>query len=286
MGMSNRELKKKAYSRLNGRWGTVSALMMFKLAFILAFVAAELLLYEILRKMDIQYSLYPSYMFGTNLGRFMVCVRILMICLLFMPEFYVLHRIMTDIYLGRNFIETRRYIQLNVRRLLPKIVGGTLLPLFLRILVLSPLGLGIYSIYYWGWVRSGERLTTLGLFIFMISIGFTIVWAGVFIHYSISLKLTKFILALNPRANVFDACDLSVRLMEGQHMRYLGFLASFVKFLPLAVMIYPMLAIEPIFRMSELAFAQDVMGDYWQDKFPAMIHRWRKYADRAEDNGQ
>jgi hypothetical protein len=284
--LSNKELKKQAYTRLNGRWGTVSALMLFKLAFLLAFVVAEMLLYEILKRMDIQYSLYPSYVFGTHLGRFMVCVRLLLICVLFLPEFFILHRIMTDIYLGRNFVETRTYIQYNVRRLLPKIVGGTLLPLFLRLFVLSPLGLGIYGIYYWGWKRSGDSLTTLGLFIFMISIGFTIVWAGVFVHYSISLKLTKYILALNPRANVFDACDLSVRLMEGQHMRYIGFLVSFIKFLPLAVLIYPALAIEPVFRMSEMAFAQDVMGNYWQDKMPAMIHRWRKYADRAENDEQ
>lgn len=275
--MSNKEIKKLAYSRLSGRWGTALSMAMFRIAFILAFVLSEVLIYTIFRNMGIKYDLTPSYVIGTHLGRIMMFIRAVLLVLLFIPESYVMRRLMLDLYLGRNFVDTWRYIQYNVRRLNPKIIAGSLVPILLKLAVLAPLGLGVYGIYYWGWLRSGDSLTTLGLFVFMLSIGFTIVWTGVLIYYSISLMLTKYILALNPRANALEACRLSMRLMDGQHSRYIGFLLSFVAYLPLIVMIYPILAIEPYFRMSEMTFAQDVMGSYWQDKYPAMIHRWSKY---------
>lgn len=282
--MSNKELKRRAYAHLNPRWGTVLGLTLFKFALLLAFVAAEALIYEILNRIGIEYSFTPSFVFGTHLGRFMVGIRILLFTFFFVPESYILRRLMIDIYLGRNFIETRKYIQYNLRRLSPKITAGAVVPMMLRFFALVPLAMGALGIYYWGWHRAGEKLTTLGLFIFMLSIGFTIVWTGVYIHYSISLKLTKYILALNPRVNVFDACDLSVRLMEGQHTRYIWFVLSFFKSIPFLLLIFPIIAVEPMYRMSETAFAEDVMGNYWQDKYPAMIHRWSKYVDRISDN--
>ena len=276
--MTNKQIRSRAREKLNGRWGTAIALTVFKVSFILAWVVFEILLYFLFDRIGIEYNYYPAYLFGTHFGRFMMLIRLLMLLFVFNPERYILQRIYVDLYTGRNFTETRRYIQHNSRAVHPRATLSMLLPMALRLIVLSPIFVSLYGIYYWGFSQKSTSLTTGGLFVFMISIGFTIVWAGVFVHYTISLSMTKYIMLLNPRANIFDACDLSVRIMDGQHTRYLMFLLSFAKYLPLIVMFYPLFFFEPYFKMCWCSFAEELMGNYWQDKYPAMIQRWNKYA--------
>ena len=276
--MTNKQIRAKAVEKLNGHWGTAIALTVFKVSFLLAWAVFEALLYFIFDHVEIEYNFYPNYMFGTHFGRFMTIVRLLVLLFVLNPERYILRRIYVDIYSGRNFTETRRYIQHNSRAVHPRATFSMMLPMALRMIVLSPIFVSLYGIYYWGFSQKSSSLTTAGLFVFMISIGFTIVWAGVFLHYCISLSMTKYIMLLNPRANIFDACDLSVRIMDGKHTRYIMFLLSFAKFIPLLLMFYPIFMLEPYFKMCWCAFAEEIMGSYWQDKYPAMIHRWNKYA--------
>ena len=276
--MTNKEIKAKGMRRLKNHWGTGVALTVFKVAFILAWVLFETLLYRVFDHLNIEYSFRPSYLIGTHFGRFMTAVRILTVIFVLNPERYILNRIYVDLFTGRNYLETRRYMQHNSRQVHPKATFSMLLPMMLRLIMLSPIFLSIYGIWYWGFSQRDRDLTTMGLFVFMISIGFTIVWTGVFIHYCISISLAKYIMLLNPRANVFDACDLSARIMDGKHGRYLSFLFSFAKFIPLLLMLYPVFFLEPYFKMCWCAFAEEMMGSYWLDKFPAMIQRWNKYA--------
>ena len=276
--MTNKEIKAKATARLNGHRGTTVALTVFKFAFFLAWGIFEVIIYVAFEHHGIEYGYSPSYLFGTHFGRFMMMIRVLVVLFVVNPERYILGRIFVDIYSGRNFIETRRYIQYNSRAIHPRATFSMMLPMFLKLIVLSPIFISIYGIYYWGWARSGEALTTAGLFIFMISIGFTLVWIGVFINYCISLALTKYIMMLNPRGSIFDACDLSAKLMDGNHTRYILFKLSFLKFVPLLIFFYPLFLLEPYYTMCSCAFAEDIMGNYWQDKSPAMIQRWNKYA--------
>lgn len=276
--MKTSELKKRALEHLKGKWGTIVAMTVFRLSFIMVFVLAEILIYLIFQSLGIEYSFRPSFIFGTGTGRFMLAARIILILIMFMPEKYVLRRLMLDIYEGRNFIETRKFIQFNSRKIHPKAVAGFVVPTMLKIFAAIPLVVSLYGICRFGFMHRDSEITTFSLFIFMLSIGFSLVWAGVLIHYFISLAMTKYIVALNPRANIFDACDLSVRMMEGNHMRYVLLLLSFVKYLPLLVLFYPYFILAPYFRMSFMVFAEDVMGSYWQDKYPAMIKRWNKYA--------
>ena len=276
--LSNKQLKAKAMKRLGGHWGTGIALTVFKMSFLLAWMVFEILLYLFFDHLGIEYNFYPAYLFGTHFGRFMTLVRVLMLLFVVNPERYILDRIYVDMYSNRNFLETRRYIQYNSRTVHPRATFSVMLPMMLRLIVLSPVFLSIYGIWYWGFSQKDKALTTMGLFVFMISIGFTIVWTGVFIHYCISISLAKYIMLLNPRASVFDACDLSSKIMDGKHGRYMSFLLSFAKYLPLILLFYPMFILEPYFKMCWCSFAEELMGSYWLDKYPAMIQRWNKYA--------
>ena len=148
---------------------------------------------------------------------------------------------------------------------------------FLKLVMFSPIVLSGYLIYMWGQRNRTDELTSLGLFVFMLCIGFTIIWTGIFIKYCASLALAPYIMSLNPRTNVFDACDLSAKLMDGHYGQYLSLLLSFVVYLPLMVLIYPIFVLYPFWAASYDTLIKDIMGDYWQDKMPAMIRRWQKY---------
>ena len=276
--MTNKQMKQKALEHLSGRWGTCIALTVFKVAFVSAFLCADVLIFILFNAYGIEYSLTPSFFIGTDTGRFLLAIHVILLLFLFSPENYILRRLFLDIYAGRNFVETRRFLSYNSRKIHPKATAATSLLFLLKLFASVPLMISIYGVWYWGIRRSADSLNTAGLFIFMLSIGFTIVWTGVLIHYFISLSLTKYIMGLNPRANVFDACDLSVRLMEGRHMRYLSLLFSFAKYIPLLLTFYPLFMFMPYFRMTFTVFAEEAMSSYWQDKYPAMIKRWNKYA--------
>lgn len=262
---------------MKGNWGGCVILTVFVSAFLCFFVACECLIYFAMKFWGAEYNYSLDFTLHTAAGRFMLVLRLAAVFLLILPEMYISRRMFIDIIDGKSFVTSRRYIQHNMRKIYPRALASVLVTLMLKFFGAVPIAVGVYEIYYWGWVCKLNELTSAGLFCFMLSLGFTFVWTGVFIHYCISLSLTNYIMSLNPRANVFDACDLSVRLMDGKHVRYLSFMFSFVKFIPLFLLVYPAFAIIPYFVSSYTVFVEDIMGSYWQDKLPAMIQRWKKH---------
>lgn len=246
-------------------------------AFLGFLLMCESLVFLVFRYIGVDYSYSLDYTLHTLPGRIALAVRIAAALLLFMPEVFFLRRHFIDISEGGGYSRTKQYIRSNAEKILPRVLGTVFITTLLKFFAAVPIAIGAYGIYYWGWVCKLDELTLMGLFVFMLSLGFTVVWTGVFIHYCISLSLTGYIMALNPRANIFDACDLSVRLMDGRHGRYISFILSFIKFLPLCLFIYPIFVVIPYFMFSYVVFIKDIMGDYWQDKLPAMIQRWEKH---------
>ena len=178
-----------------------------------------------------------------------------------------------DSYVGsRQYINSHSYVYYSHTMFSSIIINS------LKLFSAVPFAISTYSVYYWGWVCKLSELTSAGLLCFMFSLGLSVVFFGLMVHYWISLALAPYIMTLNPRTNIFDACDLSVRLMDGQHGRYISFLLSFVMYIPALLLVYPVFIIYPYFRLSYIVFLQDIMGSYWQDKMPSMIKRWRKYS--------
>lgn len=275
--ITNKEIKAEALRRLKGNWGNCIALTVFILAFVFFLALCEVMIYLVLTLFDAREYYSMSFMLQGWFGRFFIGLRILLLFVLIMPELYIARRLYIEIANGKSFVESRQYIQNNFKKIVPRGLVTALVTSMLKLFGTVPLLVGIYEVYYWGWVCKLNELTSWGLFCFMLSLGFTFVWAGVLIHYCISLCLTNYIMTLNPRANIFDACDLSVRLMEGKHSRYLSFVFSFAKFIPLLILFYPLFAIVPYYMVSYIVFMEDLMGSYWQDKLPAMIQRWNKH---------
>ena len=177
---------------------------------------------------------------------------------------------------------TDRYTSGHWRKLLLPSVKCSFMMLAYKALVASPLALGVYGVYYFHGLSTRGEIRLAEMVGFMLSIGFTIVWLGELVHYYISLSLVKYIIQINPRANFFDACDLSVMLMEGKHMRIIWFNITMIPQLLLCVLIYPVLLVYPYITECRLLIAKDIMGKYWQDKIPAMARRWEKQMKRSK----
>ena len=110
----------------------------------------------------------------------------------------------------------------------------------------------------------------------MLALGFTLVWLGLWIKYCISLSLTRYIVTLSPKMNIFDACDLSCRLMDSKHTRYIFFWIYNLRYLLPCLLIFPSSVFIPYVKISYTIFVKELMGNYWQDKYPLMIERWRR----------
>lgn len=173
-----------------------------------------------------------------------------------------------------------RFTRMHWGRLLPPSIKGSVYILLYKLMVASPLAVGIGGILYYRQKGMSEQLSLCDLVLFMLSIGFTIVWAGELVHYYVSLFLVKYIIAINPRANFFDACDLSVKLMDGKHQRYFEHMFGLIPCMLPAVLIYPLFIIYPYMTEANLLFAKEIMGDYWQDKIPTMARRWERQQER------
>lgn len=277
--ISNKEIKSTALKRLKGNWGNSIALTVLSTVFICFMISCEILVYILSKEFSTKNFYSFDFLFKTTAGRISILIRLFFIFIFLMPELYICRRLYIEVSSGRGLVSTRQYLQHNFFKIIPRAIYTAVITTMLKLFVAAPIAIGMYEIYYWGWVCKIEELTSIGLFCFMLSVGFTFVWIGVFLHYCISLSLTRYIMTLNPRANIFDACDLSVKLMEGKHLRYMKFLFSFLKYLPTFILIYPVFVIMPYYRFSYIVFVEDIMGDFWQDKFPAMIQRWEKYAN-------
>ncbi len=189
----------------------------------------------------------------------------------------ILRRLFIDVTLDRDYILTRQYLFAHTNEFIRISLRSSAVINFMKLCMLIPALLSSYLIFRWSIRNRTEELTSIGLFVFMICIGFTLIWLGVFVKYCASLALAPYIMSLNPRTSVFDACDLSAKLMEGHYGQYFSLICSFLPLVPLVLLIYPFFLIYPYWAVSYNSMIKDIMGDYWQDKMPSMIRRWQKY---------
>ncbi len=284
--MSSKEIRKLALKKIiNGSDMALISTVYFFTA-VLFVTLSEMLIYILVKMAGIEdyHPLDISYYLRSRPALILLIVRCSGYVTLFSALLFLV---------CRSFISfTAETESKGISKFLTGHVGKLLLPslrnnarlLLLKILVATPLTVSVYGIVHYA--RLGERggVSMAGLLLFMVSIGFTIVWIGVLIRYYISLSLVPYIIDLNPRANFFDACDLSVKLMDGKHMYALGFMFSLLPVLLPCLLVYPTFIVYPYILECQLLFAKEIMGDYWQDKIPAMARRWQKQFGKADKN--
>lgn len=272
-----RQIKIKARSALNDKMGDALTITMHAVTNICMIALLEFSLYLILARFGLGYYYDLRNIVKIPWVAVMWGIQALVIISFLTYQRMITRRLFVDISVGKDYIPTRQYIFAHTNEFIRISLRSSLIMNFLKAVMFSPIVLSVYLIYMWGQRNRTDELTSLGLFVFMLCIGFTIIWTGIFIKYCASLALAPYIMSLNPRTNVFDACDLSAKLMDGHYGQYLSVLLSFVVYLPLMILIYPIFVIYPFLETSYSTMVKDIMGDYWQDKVPAMIRRWQKY---------
>ena len=277
--MTVKEIHKAAKVTLKSKSGSIISLSFFSSCIFIFLVLCEIISYFALKQLGYEWIYSFQGLKADKSGLIYWISKIILFTILLLPENAVLRRLFIDLIAGTSVADTRMYISAHSGTFYIQALYYSFIPKFMKFFALVPAMISSYGIYYWGLNSRLSELTSSGLFGFMMCLGFTLVWLGVWIHYCISLALTPYIMALNPRSNIFDACDLSVRLMEGQHIKYLSFLFSFVKFIPLLLLVYPIYGIHPYYKVCYILFMEDIMGDYHRDKMPGMIKRWKKYLE-------
>lgn len=277
--MTNKEIKREAVGRIKRDPERVMGGTLNMFSLIVIIVLIETLIWSAYRLISGEYHLTDlDYYRESKFRLIFPAVRYFIYFTACSAQMFLIRRSFIDFEDGGRLIE--RYISGHIRKVvIPGIKRSIQLTAY-KLLVLSPITVGIYGVRYFMNGEHSDEINLFGLMCFMLSIGFTIVWAGVCAHYFMSLSLVKYIGELNPRANFFDACDLSVKLMEGKHWRLISFYASMLPIMLTSVAVYPVFLTFPYYLECRTILSRQLMGDYWQDKLSAMARRWEKQINR------
>ena len=280
--MSDREIRKLALRKLiDGSDMAIISTLYFFTAVIFV-TLTEILIYILLRMagIDKYHPLDPDLYRRSRVALILLLIRGGIYIMLFSGLMFLVCRSFINFSSDTKGKGVGRFLSGHAKRLLLPSLRSNARLMMLKVLVASPLSVSIYGIVHYFQLGARGGVGMMGLFCFMLSIGFTIIWTGVLMRYYLSLCLVPYIIDLNPRANLFDACDLSIKLMEGKHMRVVIFMISLLPVLLPCLLVYPSLIIYPYLTECRLLLAKDIMGSYWQDKIPAMAKRWEKQMER------
>ncbi len=272
-----KQIKDNARASLNGRIGEAMTVTTHSITNICMIGLVEFALYIILKAFGLEYYYDLTNIFKMPWVAVMWGIQLLVLVTFFTYQRHVVRRMFVDVTFGKDYILTRQYIFAHTNEFIKISLRSSLVLNFLKGVMLTPAVLSSMMIYRWSLRNRTEELTSLGLFVFMLFIGFTIIWLGLFIRYCASLALAPYIMALNPRTSIFDACDLSAKLMDGHYGQYFSTVFSFIVYVPLLFLVYPLFVLYPFWAASYDLLIKDIMGSYWQDKMPSMIRRWQKY---------
>lgn len=276
--MTDAEIRKTAAGRLARNSGDCVSLMVFQFSLITFMMLSETMMYLSLRRIGNNdlYSVKALLGGSGSAWTFWVC-KTMMEFSLAAPCFALVRRMYLDVAMGSEMKETRRYISAHSVKYYSGAFYASFMQLVIKLTALTPGIISACGAYYFAQEIRLNELNSRVLFALTGCLGITAIWGLLASHYFISLALTPYIMSLDPRANVLDACDLSVRLMDGKHGRYLGFIVHFLRFLPAVLMVYPFFAVYPYFKVSYSLFMYELIGEKKRDKMAGMIKRWKKY---------
>lgn len=275
--LTSKQIKDSARKALYNKMSDSLTVTLHSLTNLCMIGIVEFSLYLLLKSLGLEHYFDVRNIFKSPWVTIMWVIQAFVIISFLTYQRHVVRRLFIDISLGKDYILSRQYIFAHTNEFIRIALRSSLVLNFLKAVMLTPAVFSIFMIYRQSLRNRTAEMTSLSLFIFMLFIGFTIIWLGFYIKYCASLALTPYIMSLNPRTNIFDACDLSAKLMEGHYGQYFSMIASFVVYLPLLLLVFPIFVLYPFWAASYDVLIKDIMGNYWQDKMPAMIRRWQKY---------
>lgn len=256
--------------------GSCVSVTVFFLSALVAMVLGQSLLYLLLKNSPTEYYSLRGLISSGTVKLFWAS-QLLLFFTLFSPTMSVLRRMFVDMCRDMDLTVTRQFIYSHATMYYSRAYLNSFVLLLLRVTAGIPLLLSGIGVNYFVNILEISRLTSFGLVCLMFCITLTAVTGGLFIRYLISISLAPYMMVLDPRMSIFDACDRSAALMEGKHMLYIRFLLSFIPEMLLMVLVFPFFFFYPFYNVSYVMFVFELLGERGKDKFPGMIKRWKKY---------
>ena len=258
--MNLRQIKSLAIIKLKGNWGNYIAIYLSIAAMLLFWVLNNVIIYiiwnhygyaDVYSKNFFNYPIFSTLLIVQNTAIF---------CLVAMIRFMA-KRQFIDIRHGRNFVDTRNAMYQHPISLFKISVIPKLIIILILCLHAIPLVFGIMAIHKQIIYSDTHAIALDFLFIFMATILLIVFSTIGFVFSYISLRFLPYIFIFNPKTPYLKAIRLSYLLAKGNKLKIIIFDLSFLKFLPLMLLIYPVFAISPYYLMSNILLIEDIMGE-------------------------
>ena len=258
--MTNRQIKKLAIIKLKGNWGNSVALTLCIFAIILLVILSGLLVLLIHSHLTGTPFSLKSYL-STPVNIVIASVFSLAAAICLSMIYFVIVRQFIDISKGDDFTEKRNAIHAKPF----KLIKLTVLPQLLRLVILlCAAAPGLFAIDFVRRIYAMSLEGTLDfmrLFMFMVSMLAVILSIILIAISSLSLHLLPMVIMLHPNIPLLKAVSLCFKATDAKRLQMLWFYLSFLKFLPLAVFIYPSFIIIPYFAMSDIVFMTNILNE-------------------------
>lgn len=258
--MTNKQIKSLALIKLKGNWGNCIAISLAFFTMILLCFLGTCIVYLSYVTIHNETSLFSSD-WGNFPQMLLTGIAICAYASVFIMISYTFLRHFIDISRGRLYNTSRNRI-MKYKKLFVKI---SLIPHLARTAIISlctiPGLLAVDAVQsLFNFSNEAGSLTLFVLMFFMMSVLVILLSIVLTINAIISLHLLPIILMLNPLMPLTHAISLCFRKAEGNKMRIVSFHISFLKFLPLFILIYPAIVIFPYYIMSDLILVEDILG--------------------------
>lgn len=272
--MTNKQIKTLARIKLRGNWGNSIALVfcIFAVA-LLIIIGGYFVLSMYAYLIDEEFSVSSYLHDPVNLG--ISVTAILLLTAVLSMIYFVIVRQFIDISKGADFSEKRNSVYKRPL-LLMKI---TLIPQFAKLVIIILASIpGIFAVDFANNLTARAKqssITFILLLLFMVSLLVVILSAILVLACILSLHLLPVIIMLHPAMPLGKAIKICFKATDSNRIRMLLFYLSFIKFLPLLLLVYPGIIIIPYFAMSDIVLIssildEDLKKDEFFDVFPQL----------------
>lgn len=266
--MSNKELRELTFKRLKGNWGNAVVIGVAFIAMLLLALycnVTNFLAYKVMgfEKIGFRYhNVSLAQIIASSLFNGVFLVLIVM-------AYYTIIRQFIDISRGKDYNLSRNIIMKNKLNFFKISVRAWATKVLIIFLCTIPGIFGYDSVKNLVKLADqAEKLSVFTLFCFMMSVFMILLSISLTINSILSLHLLQPLVLLNPMMPVKQAVSLCYKQADGNKLRIITYYLSIIKYLPLIVLVYPIIVLFPYYLMSNLVMCEGILGkEFTKDTF-------------------
>lgn len=258
--MTNKQIREMTFKYLKGNWGNAIVIGVAFIAMLLLALYCHItnfLAYQVMGfgKVGFRYhnvSLVQIIVSSLLNCAFSVCI---------VMAYYTINRQFIDMARGHDYNLSRNIIMKNKRHFFKLSFKAWATKVFIIFLCIVPGVFGYDSAKNLSQLADqAEKLSVFTLFCFMMSVFMVLVSIVLTINSILSLHLLQTLVLLNPMMPIRQAVSLCFKQADGNKTRIITYYLSIIKYLPLIVLVYPILVLFPYYLMSNLVLCEGILG--------------------------